>query len=310
MAKHEGLLLKIDYKGNISGYMQENDNKIPIEDTTIKDELIGFSEEDFEEYYEMQNEIRKVYRTYPKESEERFALIKNLTAKAEKALAKYRTFYGLLNRLMIEDFLGEDDGTEHYLREYASYLDQIKSVQFFVLHFFSDLSNQREIDINEDFNYNSVQISTVFYFEDNKSRQMYHIRNLTEYYFLLLHLFVVNEYRLCRCQLCGRYFVPKTKKKTLYCDRVLKNGKTCKEFAPRLKHSILANRNEVLKAFDTQRGKMYKRYERTLNTPDTVEKPLSFEEYYDWLEKARTARDNYLEQKISKEEALNIIVSN
>ena len=62
MAKHEGLLLKIDSKGNISGYMQENDNKIPIEDTTIKDELISFSEEDFEEYSELQNEIRKVYR--------------------------------------------------------------------------------------------------------------------------------------------------------------------------------------------------------------------------------------------------------
>ena len=73
MAKHEGLLLKIDSKGNISGYMQENDNKIPIEDTTIKDELISFSEEDFEEYSELQNEIRKVYRNYPKESEERFA---------------------------------------------------------------------------------------------------------------------------------------------------------------------------------------------------------------------------------------------
>lgn len=54
---------------------------------------------------------------------------------------------------------------------------------------------------------------------------------------------------------------------------------------------------------------MYKRYERTLNSPDTVEKPLSFEEYCDWLEKARTARDNYLEQKISKEETLDIISS-
>ena len=35
----------------------------------------------------------------------------------------------------------------------------------------------------------------------------------------------------------------------------------------------------------------------------------SSEEYYDWLEKARTAIDNYIENKISKEEALNIIVS-
>lgn len=98
MAKHEGLLIKIDSKGNISGYMQENDNKIPIENTTIKNELISFSEEDFEEYSELQNEIKNVYRTYPDKSVERFELIKNLTAKAEKALAEYRTFYGLLNR--------------------------------------------------------------------------------------------------------------------------------------------------------------------------------------------------------------------
>ena len=40
MAKHEGLLLKIDSKGNISGYMQENNNKIPIENTTIKSPII------------------------------------------------------------------------------------------------------------------------------------------------------------------------------------------------------------------------------------------------------------------------------
>lgn len=84
MAKHEGLLLKIDSKGNISGYMQENNNKIPIENTTIKNELISFSEEDFEEYSELQNEIRKVYRTYPDESEERFALIKKLTQKQKR----------------------------------------------------------------------------------------------------------------------------------------------------------------------------------------------------------------------------------
>lgn len=92
MAKHESLLLKIDSKGNISGYMQENDNKIPIDNTTIKDELISFSEEDFEEYSELQNEIRKVYRTHPDKSKERFTLIKNLTAKAEKALQNTERF--------------------------------------------------------------------------------------------------------------------------------------------------------------------------------------------------------------------------
>ena len=63
MAKHEGLLLKIDSKGNISGYMQENNNKIPIENTTIKNELISFSEEDFEESYEFVKNIH-FYETH------------------------------------------------------------------------------------------------------------------------------------------------------------------------------------------------------------------------------------------------------
>ena len=63
MAKHEGLLLKIDFKGNISGYMQENNNKIPIENTTIKNELISFSEEDFEESYEFVKNIH-FYETH------------------------------------------------------------------------------------------------------------------------------------------------------------------------------------------------------------------------------------------------------
>ena len=49
------------------------------------------------------------------------------------------------------------------------------------------------------------------------------------------------------------------------------------------------------------------RFACTLLTRASVVKAWSVEEYYDWLEKARTARDNYLEDKISKEEALNII---
>lgn len=35
---------------------------------------------------------------------------------------------------------------------------------------------------------------------------------------------------------------------------------------------------------------------------------LSFEQYYDWLDKAEQARDEYLTGKISAEEALEIII--
>ncbi len=306
MAKHEGLLIKIDSEGNISGYMQENDNKIPIQNTTIKDELISFTEYEFKDITDIIGNVKKTFRTY-KKSKERYNILRKLTLELSDTISKYKHYWGLLGKLMIEDYVGEDDGTEDYVNEVFGYLGEILTIQFLVNHLFHQMSDGIEINFKEHFMYDRVEIPIVFYIENNKFESMYHIRNLTEYYFLLIHLFIKHDYKVCRCQFCGRYFVPKTKKRTLYCDRVLNNGKTCKELAPRLKHRILANRNEVLKAFDTQRSKMYKRYERTLNSSDTVEKPLSFDEYYEWLEKAREARDSYLDKIISKDRALDII---
>ena len=33
------------------------------------------------------------------------------------------------------------------------------------------------------------------------------------------------------CLNCGKFFFPKTAHKTLYCDNIFENGKTCKECA-------------------------------------------------------------------------------
>jgi len=53
---------------------------------------------------------------------------------------------------------------------------------------------------------------------------------------------------------------------------------------------------------------MYKRYERaTAPNKKVSEKDLTYEEYYDWLEKATQARDDYLAGKLTAEETLKII---
>ena len=54
---------------------------------------------------------------------------------------------------------------------------------------------------------------------------------------------------------------------------------------------------------------MYKRYERAnLGKQKSSDKDLSYSEYYDWLDKATKARDDFLAEKLSEEEALKIII--
>ena len=53
---------------------------------------------------------------------------------------------------------------------------------------------------------------------------------------------------------------------------------------------------------------MYKRQERAADpNKKASEKDLTYAEYYEWLESATQARDDYLAGKLSVEEALKII---
>lgn len=76
-----------------------------------------------------------------------------------------------------------------------------------------------------------------------------------------------------------------------------------------LKHKLATQRDEVIKAFDQAKRKMYKRYERAeygINQKPS-EKDLSYAEYYEWLDRATKARDEYLVGEITAEEAMEII---
>lgn len=96
--------------------------------------------------------------------------------------------------------------------------------------------------------------------------------------------------------------------KTLYCDRVIESGKTCKQIAPALKHKIAAQEKNVIQEFDRAKQRMYKRYERNvLLGQKQTRKSLLYSEYYQWLDAAAKARDDYLNDKISEDGALKII---
>ncbi|MCI7215308.1 MAG: DUF6076 domain-containing protein [Dysosmobacter sp.] len=118
---------------------------------------------------------------------------------------------------------------------------------------------------------------------------------------------MVMKPRVLLCQCCGRYFIPKTKKETLYCDRIFIRNRTCKQVAPGMKHQIEAMRQTVIDEFDRAKRRMYNRYSRALDKKAPSEKDLTLSEYYEWLNRATAARDQFVKGELSQEEALSII---
>lgn len=221
--------------------------------------------------------------------------------------------YGTLLRAQIEAQITADNGTAIYTirtgQALVTLLTEMMQFQFVVNEALHDLWEKVPLGPEKYEGLWEMSATEVLTLEEVGLATRYHFRSAVDYYhFLLLH-FVAGKPNVAMCQCCGRYFIPKTNKKALYCDRILKDDKTCKKWGPVLKHKLDVKSSNVLKAFDRAKRKMYKRYERAeygINQKPS-EKDLSYVKYYQWLDRATKARDDYLDEKIKKETALAAI---
>ena len=90
----------------------------------------------------------------------------------------------------------------------------------------------------------------------NTLEMEYRFRSTKNYFQFLLMNYLHSEPNVAQCHSCGQYFIPKTRKTTLYCDRVMKDGKTCKEIAPAIIHKNAVDTDLVLKVYDRTKHKM------------------------------------------------------
>lgn len=186
--------------------------------------------------------------------------------------------------------------------------EAVMLTQFSVNNILRDMRFHVPVDLDKKYrSLQEVEFTQISSFS-NLHTPEYLFRSAADYYtFLVLH-FIAAEPRVALCECCGRYFIPKTAKKTLYCDRVLKDDKTCKDLGPALKHKLQAQNKKVVEEFDRAKQRMYKRYERALDPNKKASKrDLSYAEYYEWLENATEARDAYLAGTLSEKDALKVI---
>lgn len=118
-----------------------------------------------------------------------------------------------------------------------------------------------------------------------------------------------DKQRIARCEYCWRYFIPKTRKETLYCDRQT-DGYPCKQRGSRFKRNLNTEQDEALLAYKRLRDRMYARLLRyTMAHPNERGNliVMDYDQYEAWSENARLARIDYLSGKLTAETFLRKI---
>lgn len=136
------------------------------------------------------------------------------------------------------------------------------------------------------------------------------LHSLMELWMLVLALyFNQDNQRICRCDYCWGYFIPKTKKVTRYCDRVT-DGQSCKQRGANLARLDKTSEDEALLVYKRLRDRMYARLLRWIDAAPSERSnliPMDYEQYDQWSENARLAREEYVQGNLTAEEFLRKI---
>lgn len=319
-----GLYVEINKDGTLKRNLTvKSGETIKLKTTTVNDEIIAFSELNFKYYAELLEHTENMCEdSYVEITDgdfgeagidvDAYAEILQTVNELIAVLEESNPLHGTLLRTLLEDQLPPDDGSAMYLinseAKITDCLSSVMRLQFLINDILYDLRSGTPLDMENKYSIFKSAAFTQIQTLGEKVTVQYRFRSPIDYYIFLMMRFIENHPSVTLCQCCGKYFIPKTKRTTLYCDRIIRNNKTCKQIAPALKHKRDAARDSVIETFDRTKRKMYKRFERTNDFSNATANSLSLTQYYDWLDKAEQARNEYLAGKISAEEALEIII--
>lgn len=295
----EGLYVTITPDGTIKKYLSTRDGEVSFPDVSITDELIEFAERDYLYILFRTSNLHFMAQGSASDSE--------VIAEAEvicEELKQRDLICGTLAYYEFLDFYHYWFPPKGYRRSRIENTSQHFGRAAIAWQVVMDALEQMSQGLQPDFPYKGALYFTVKPF--GKPAKFLFRSEEFYYYFLLQHLLESNT-RICKCQFCGRYFVPRTKHKTLYCDRIVRDGKTCKEIAPYLKRKERVAACKVLSLFKQSKGTMYQRVYRAIYDKDESVVDMIRGQYDAWLNAAIQTRDRYLAGELTAEEAMTMI---
>ncbi len=139
--------------------------------------------------------------------------------------------------------------------------------------------------------------------------QYFAVQSMEEMLYLELVEMVKRGIRVKRCGLCDRYFVLADKRRRDYCDRVYKNGRTCKQLGAKLKFNETVDNDMYLQEFERVYNRMYSRYYRMdAWDSDRQTNKMGEVQFKAWTDAASQARRAYKAGEISGEDLVRRIL--
>lgn len=301
-----GLYVSVTPDGIIKRHLSTFVREVPLEDVTVSAELITLADRKFWQLCAFIKDVLLV--TFDSGNYEKGAdYLKKADAHYLSEVQATDPVYALLTELLIADSTRNRKSKYNVIYEIVDCLRSPISVQLLTMDVLESLCANTPIQDLP--NYPVIQkltIPTVHTLGDTVTVQ--HVfRSYEQYYSFLLQQFIASKPNIVKCQYCGGYFIPKTKRKTLYCDRIIRDGKTCKQIAPGENHKRLAAANRVIAEFDHSKNRMRRRLERTGIDKKPSPIDITDERFCLWQSKATYAKKRYLAGELAEAEAMAII---
>lgn len=146
-----------------------------------------------------------------------------------------------------------------------------------------------------------------YHFPYTRAYRFANLHNYVQFVFMNMMQFNSN---FCKCNYCYKFFIPKTKKLTRFCDRVnSESGKTCKEIAPSAYRNDDVDSSAIMKEYDRALRRNYKRMCRAEErlSERGGGKDIDPQTYFDWRDRVLKAMRLWKDRQISDEEFLKVV---
>ncbi len=322
-----GLLLEEEDNGRFSvilHYADGTEEHLPA--VTPAEALITAVEIDYSDY---RREVKRLRKEHPLFEERRDIPITDLEDFAAETLllpsmlqASDPVSFFALGEFLHQSLQMEDDGSASFLlkagQQILRILEEPIRTQTYLRNIFEmtfdgmeRASQQKRFEKLRSVYPDAARLSDPALLDGTpEGGRIFSIHNLLGLYLLELALyFRQDKQRIARCEYCWGYFIPKTKKVTRYCDRVI-DGFPCKQRGSRFQRNEGTEKDEALLVCKQLRDRMYARflrYEDALSKERSRLISMDYEQYDAWSENARSARMEYLRGGLTSEEFLRKI---
>ncbi len=326
MTDKNGIYLSVDGDDAVR-VIVGNGTKIQTDKIKISEELIGELEYNMSHYETVVEHISE--KTEPLDgigeySEDQVTSVFNTALDLADAVRENDLTSGVLLRAAINKLLNvKDDGTAmFFLLSMNNVVEAIREPMSTQYILYKYLKSRSEFDTHEEWLRTNILPEGYFFRRDYpceiinydlftnepKLSQVFFFDNYTNYFVFLFLKFAEQKRRVLECPCCGKLFVPKSNRAEIYCDRVLIDGKTCKQIAPKLARKLKQRNDPLLEEYEKAKNRNYKRVERYENADgNSGVMWLTFNEYKTWLDRASEMKRLYLQGKISKDIFIKVV---